>query len=104
MVKHAQTIRRQRADELFECVWPFCKIGAEGVKSHLWRSSCVVKFFLRLNFFTGTFKGFMVIIPKVVIFFLDRNTSNNKFLDLTNKETNKVMWYGCCSLYVMNLK
>ena len=28
MAKHAQTIRRQFADELFECVWPFCGIGA----------------------------------------------------------------------------
>ena len=28
MVKHTQTIRRQFADELFECVWPFCGVGA----------------------------------------------------------------------------
>ena len=28
MVKHTQTIRRQIADELFECVWSFCEIGA----------------------------------------------------------------------------
>ena len=28
MVKHTQTIRRQFADELFECVWPFFDIGA----------------------------------------------------------------------------
>ena len=28
MVKHTQTIRRQFSDELFECVWPFCEIGA----------------------------------------------------------------------------
>ena len=28
MVKHTQTIRRQFADELFVCVWPFCEIGA----------------------------------------------------------------------------
>ena len=27
-VKHTQTIRRQFADELFECVWPFCEIVA----------------------------------------------------------------------------
>ena len=27
MVKHTQTIRRQFADELFQCLWPFCKIG-----------------------------------------------------------------------------
>ena len=27
MVKHTQTISRQIADELFECVWPFCGIG-----------------------------------------------------------------------------
>ena len=35
MVKHTQTIRRQLADELFECVWPFCGIGALGVKIHI---------------------------------------------------------------------
>ena len=28
MVKHTQTIRRRIADELFECIWPFCGIGA----------------------------------------------------------------------------
>ena len=28
MVKHIQTIRRQFADELFECFWPFCGVGA----------------------------------------------------------------------------
>ena len=27
-VRRTQTIRRQFADELFECVWPFCGIGA----------------------------------------------------------------------------
>ena len=32
MVKHTQTIRRQIADKLFECVWPFCEIGAKRVK------------------------------------------------------------------------
>ena len=31
MVKHTQTIRQQFADELFQCVWPFCGIGAESV-------------------------------------------------------------------------
>ena len=31
MVKHTQTIRRQIADELFECVWPFFGIGAEKI-------------------------------------------------------------------------
>ena len=28
MVKHTQIIRRQFEDKLFECVWPFCGIGA----------------------------------------------------------------------------
>ena len=32
MVKHPKTIRWQIADELFECVWPFCGIGALRVK------------------------------------------------------------------------
>ena len=31
MIKHTQTIRRQIADELFECVWPFCEIGSKRV-------------------------------------------------------------------------
>ena len=32
MVKHTQTIRRQFADELFECAWQICDIGALRVK------------------------------------------------------------------------
>ena len=28
IVEHTQTIRLQIADELFECVWPFCETGA----------------------------------------------------------------------------
>ena len=32
MVKHSQTIRRDFADELFECVWPFCEVGVKRVK------------------------------------------------------------------------
>ena len=38
MTKHTQTIRRQIADELLECDWPFCGIGALKVyvmKKHL---------------------------------------------------------------------
>ena len=31
MVKQTQTILRQFADELFECVWSFCDIVAERV-------------------------------------------------------------------------
>ena len=27
MTEHTQTIRRQFADELLECVWPFCGTG-----------------------------------------------------------------------------
>ena len=31
MVKHTQVIPRQIADELCECVWPFCEIGAKRI-------------------------------------------------------------------------
>ena len=31
MAKHTQTIRRQFAKELFECVWPFCGIPFKGL-------------------------------------------------------------------------
>ena len=41
MVKYTQAIRRQIADELFECVWPFCGIGAERVKNLLERVDLV---------------------------------------------------------------
>ena len=33
MVKHIQTIRRQFADKLLECVWPFWGVGAYRVKN-----------------------------------------------------------------------
>ena len=32
MVKHTQIIRLQIANELFECVWPFCESGAKRIK------------------------------------------------------------------------
>ena len=35
IVEHAQTIRREIADELFECVWPLCEIGAKRVNMHV---------------------------------------------------------------------
>ena len=35
MVKHTQTVSWQFADKLFECVWPFCEIGAERVNDWL---------------------------------------------------------------------
>ena len=38
MVKHTQTIRRQIADELFECVWPFCETGTKRVKVYIFSS------------------------------------------------------------------
>ena len=34
-VKHTQTIRRQIAYKLFECVWPFCGIGAYRVNHYV---------------------------------------------------------------------
>ena len=40
MVKHTRTIRQQFADELFECVWLFCEIGAWRVN---WISTREVK-------------------------------------------------------------
>ena len=35
MAKHTQIIRRQIVDEFFECVWPFCEIGAYRVKLYI---------------------------------------------------------------------
>ena len=36
LAKHTPTIRRQFADELLECVWLSCGIGAQRVKVDLW--------------------------------------------------------------------
>ena len=38
MVKHTQTIRRQIADELFECVWPFYEVFlfSGGIEKDQW--------------------------------------------------------------------
>ena len=35
MVKHTQTICRQIADELFQCVWPFVGLALKGLNSYL---------------------------------------------------------------------
>ena len=43
-----QTIRRQIADELFECVWPFYEIGAKRVKPS-------TSLFYHMNSFFRTF-------------------------------------------------
>ena len=44
-------------------------------------------------------------LPEIyVLIVLGRNTPNNKFLDVANKETNKVMWHCCWSPSIMNLQ
>ena len=43
MAKHTQTIRWQIANELFECVWPFCEIGTLRVKIQRILESCEPK-------------------------------------------------------------
>ena len=46
----------------------------------------------------------MVIFRKILIMFFGRNTPNNKFLNVTNKETNKVLWHRCWSSSILNLE
>ena len=43
MVKHTHTIRRQIADELFECVWPFCGLALKGLTLSLFFFSLEVE-------------------------------------------------------------
>ena len=83
------------------------------------------KVFLKIYFFISIFKGFynifqksywdnipfsdtclkfMAIVRETAICFFGRNTPNNKFLNVTNKETNKVMCYRCWCPFVMNLE
>ena len=75
MVEHTQTIRRQIADELFECVWPFCEIGAKRIKTPINvvmnSGNRKIKFALTFFFilpiliyviFTGLYKTFDVYI------------------------------------------
>ena len=70
MVNHTQTIRRQFADELFECFWPFCEVTS-------------IKFYKsELHFF----KAFATIIDKA----LERLSSyiDNNYI---NKASKKMM-------------
>ena len=46
MAIHTQTIRRQFAYELFECVWSFCGIGASKVNIF---SEAATRFFFKKN-------------------------------------------------------
>ena len=34
MVQHTQTIRQQAANELFECVWPFCGLALKNIPGY----------------------------------------------------------------------
>ena len=34
MAKHTQTFRRQFANDLFECVWPFCGLVLKGLTEY----------------------------------------------------------------------
>ena len=54
--------------------------------------------------FIDTCLKFAPIFRKIVIIFLSTNTPNNKFLDVTNKETKKVMWHRYKSPSIMNLE
>ena len=67
MVKHTQTIRRQFADELFECVWPFCGIGAFSLNNSLivW-ALWLHTIFL---FFTGMSCKFLYLFTINIVFF-----------------------------------
>ena len=47
-VKHTQTIRWQFADELLECVWPFCDIGTYRVNAGVSQGSVFGSTFLPL--------------------------------------------------------
>ena len=53
MVKHTQTIRRQIADELSECVLPFCAIGAKRARIYKLRKSAIEKAFIKLHYVTN---------------------------------------------------
>ena len=54
--------------------------------------------------FSDTCLKLTAIFLKIVIIFLGRNTPNNKFLDVANKETKKVTWHGCWSPSSMSLE
>ena len=50
MVKHTQTIPRQIADELFECVRPFCGIGTKSVNCVHISITCDFNVFIHMKF------------------------------------------------------
>ena len=80
MVKHTQTIRRQIADELFECVWPLYGIGAGRVKQFQMLLTVV-----------------LLLTIQISVFFYQQYLSNpaNIYLFKLNKR-NTGKWYESC--------
>ena len=74
MVKHPKTIRWQIADELFECVWPFCGIGALRVKK-------------KRKYFTSKDK-----CPNFTNFFRTPNINNSNVSNEKQKELKMKLW------------
>ena len=54
--------------------------------------------------FSGTCLKFTTIFCEIVIIFLGRNTPNNKFLDVTIKETKNFIWHPYWSPSIMNMQ
>ena len=66
--------------------------------------SYIEKCTVRSTPFNDTCLKFTAIFHKIVIILLGRNTPNNKFVDVTNKETKKVTCYCCWSPSFMTLE
>ena len=59
MVKHTQIIRRKKNDEMFQCVWSFCRVGAWRVSLRDWKWS---KTDLDLNLIRWNILGVLQVI------------------------------------------
>ena len=63
MVKHTQTIRRDIADEFFECVWPFLGLALKG----LMRNAGIIYFSVFLGSVTNYFLFLFLVIHWKII-------------------------------------
>ena len=73
MVEHTQTICRQFADELFQCIWPFCGIGAQKINDkaqcHIAVLSSCVCFY--------EFPTIKVLLARLLKFWVDLDITTN---------------------------
>ena len=76
MVRHTQTICRDIADELFECVWPFLGLALKG----LMRNAVIIYF----SVFLGSVTNYLFLFLFLVIYWKIIKLNGNYLIEIPN--------------------